>query len=112
GTRVAGRGQTGPSAAATSAQNPFLGSVPTGQATATTLSLSLKEAFDRALKYNLGVIESDQNTRLARAARLRSLSALLPNISARLRATIQQINLATLGRSPHQFPGTPTLVGH
>jgi outer membrane protein TolC len=108
---VSGRGQTGPSAAATSPQNPFLGSVPTGQATATTLSLSLKEAFDRALKYNLGVIESDQNTRLARAARLRNLSALLPNISARLSATIQQINLAALGLSPHQFPGIPTIVG-
>src|SRR6516225_5191500 len=81
------------------AQSPFSGSVPTGQATGSTLPLSLKEAFERALKYNLGVIESDQNTRLAHAARLRSLNALVPNISARLSATIEQINLAALGLS-------------
>jgi len=93
------------------AQSPFSGSVPTGQATGSTLPLSLKEAFERALKYNLGVIESDQNTRLAHAARLRSLNALVPNISARLSATIEQINLAALGLSPHQFPGIPTIVG-
>jgi outer membrane protein TolC len=93
------------------AQSPFLGSVPTGQATSTALSLSLKEAFDRALKYNLGVIESDQNTRLAHAARLRSLNALVPQITAQLSATIEQINLATFGFSPSQFPGVPTIVG-
>src|SRR5262252_1885554 len=82
--RSAGQtGQTG-AAAAAPPQNPFLGSVPTGQATATPLPLSLKDAFDRALKYNLGVIESDQNTRLARAARLRSLNALVPQITAQL----------------------------
>lgn len=93
--RVAG--QTGPVGAATGPQNPFLGSVPTGQVTATPLPLSLKDAFDRALKYNLGVIESDQTTRAARAARLRSLNALVPDLSARLSSTIQQINLKALG---------------
>ena len=39
------------------AQSPFLGSVPTGQTTGEAFQLSLKEAFDRALKYNLGVVE-------------------------------------------------------
>src|SRR6516164_8054084 len=86
------------------AQSPFSGSVPTGQATGTVLPLSLREAFDRALKYNLGVIESDQNTRLASAARLRSLSALVPNITARVSATIEQINPAALGFSSSLFP--------
>jgi outer membrane protein TolC len=76
------------------------------------VSLSLKEAFDRALKYNLGVIESDQNTRLARAAKLRSLNALVPNITARLSATIEQVNLAALGLPVSQFPpGFPAIVG-
>ena len=54
-------------------RSPFLGSVPTGQATGTTLPLSLRDALDRALKYNLGLIESDQNTRAARAVRLRGI---------------------------------------
>ena len=111
-TSVSGRGQTGPSAAATSAQNPFLGSVPTGQATATPLPLSLKDAFDRALKYNLGLIESDQATRAARAARLHSLNALLPDLTARVSSTIQQIDLKALGFGFH-FPGVniPTMSG-
>ena len=48
---------------AISTPSQLQGSVPTGQATGTTLQLSLKEAIDRALKYNLGVVESDQGTR-------------------------------------------------
>jgi len=105
--------QTGPpGAAASSPQSPFLGSVPTGQATSTPLALSLREALTRALKYNLGVIESDQDTRAAHAARLRNLNALLPNLSARVLATIEQINLKSFG-FPSSVPGIniPTIVG-
>src|SRR5262245_44100813 len=79
------------------AQSPFAGSVPTGQATGTTLDLSLRDAVDRALKYNLGVIESSQDTRAARAARLRSLHALLPNLTARITQELEQIDLKTFG---------------
>ncbi len=93
-------------------QNPFLGSVPTGQATATTLDLSLHDAFDRALKYNLGAIEGVENTRVARAVRLRGLNALLPDLSARVSGTVQQINLRTLGVKL-SIPGVniPSIVG-
>ena len=41
----------------------FLGSVPTGEPTGTTLPLSLRDTFDRALQYNLGLLESDQDVR-------------------------------------------------
>src|SRR5438034_6530216 len=78
-------------------RSPFLGSVPTGQATGTTLELSLKDALERALKYNLGVIESSQNNRAAQAARLRSLNGLLPNLSARFSGALQQIDLRAGG---------------
>ena len=90
----------------------FLGSVPTGQATGTALPLSLKDAFDRALTYNLGLIESDQNARAARAVRLRNLSALLPDVSAHVSSTRQQIDLRALGFSL-SLPGVslPTIVG-
>jgi outer membrane protein TolC len=93
-------------------QTPFLGSVPTGQATSAPLALPLKEALTRALKYNLGAIESDQDTRAAHASRLRNLNALLPNLSARVLATIEQINLRTLGFSV-SIPGIniPTIIG-
>src|SRR5205814_9817413 len=76
---------------------PFVGSVPTGQATGTTIELSLKDAFERALKYNLSVIESSQNTRAAHAVRLRRLNALLPDLSARVSGAIEQINLRANG---------------
>jgi outer membrane protein TolC len=93
-------------------QNPFLGSVPTGQATGNTLDLSLKEAFALALKYNLGVVESNQNIRAAHALRLHNLNALLPDLSARIKGSIQQINLKAQGFNPN-FPGIniPTIVG-
>jgi outer membrane protein TolC len=109
-----GAAQTGPPSgpAPGSAQSPFLGSVPTGQATSTLLPLSVKDAVTRSLKYNLGVIESDEDTRAARAARLRNLNALLPNLSARIMGTIEQINLKTFGFS-FNFPGIniPTIIG-
>jgi len=41
-------------ARAAQAQSPFLGSVPAGQATGTTLELSLKDVFERALKTKTG----------------------------------------------------------
>lgn len=106
--------QTSPASAAPSAttQSPFLGSVPTGQPIASPLPLSLKDALDRALKYNLGVIEGGQATRAARAARLVSLNALLPDLTARVTSTMQQIDLPALGISFH-FPGVniPSVVG-
>jgi outer membrane protein TolC len=94
-------------------QGPFQGSVPTGKATGTTLALTLKDAFDRALKYNLGVIQSDQNTRAARADRLRYLSALLPTLYGQLTGSVEQINLQAQGLRLISVPGVPipTLVG-
>jgi outer membrane protein TolC len=94
-------------------RDPFHGSVPTGQATATVLDLSLQDAFQRALKYNLGEIESSQNTRAAHAMRLRGLNALLPNLSARLTGTVQQLDLAAEGLGGLHIPGVhlPAVVG-
>lgn len=94
------------------APNRFLGSVPTGEATGTTLDLSLSEAFERALQYNLGAIEGRESTRAAHAARLRSLNALLANVSGRVSAAANQINLRAQGFNL-TFPGisVPTVVG-
>ena len=93
-------------------QSAFQGSVPAGRATGDVLPLSLKDALDRALTYNLGLIESEQNTRTARAARLRSLNALLPDVSGRVSGSQQQIDLHAMGFNL-QVPGfsIPTVVG-
>ncbi len=95
-------------ATAIGGQSPFLGSVPEGKATATTISLSIREALDKGLKYNLGLIESDVATRTSRADRLKALSNLLPNIDASLSQTVEQIDLKAMGIN---FPGVPTVVG-
>jgi outer membrane protein TolC len=90
----------------------FLGSVPTGERTGTMLQLSLKDTFDRALRYNLGLLDSDQDVRAARAERLRSLNALLPDVHGEVSGTREQLNLAASGLS-FSIPGVsiPTVIG-
>jgi outer membrane protein TolC len=101
-------------APSTSAQTSgtFAGSVRGGQATSETQPLSLRDALERALKFNLGLIESGQDARAARAARLRRLSALLPDLSARVSVVRQQINLRAEGLNM-TIPGIsiPTIAG-
>lgn len=74
-----------------------------------TVSLTLLDAIDRGLKYNLGIILSEQGNRSAGAARIRALSDLLPHINARVGESVQQINLAAYGIP--LAPGTPTIIG-
>src|SRR5207237_4477964 len=59
--------------------------------------------------YNLGGILSEQETRVASAARVRALSELLPKMNAGVTETVQQINLAAFGFSG--FPGVGSVVG-
>jgi outer membrane protein TolC len=84
------------------------GSVPTGSATNDVLRLTLRDAINRALRYNLGSIESGENTRIARGQRLLALSQLLPQVSVGASENVEQLNLATLGLN---VPGIPTIVG-
>ncbi len=87
----------------------YTGSVPSGKATDTVLALPLRDAIDLGLKQNLGLIEGTQDIRSARAARLRALSKLLPDVTARISESVQQNNLAAFGLPP--IPGVPTIVG-
>jgi outer membrane protein TolC len=90
-------------------QSPFFGSVVTQKATAEPLQLTIAEAIDLGLRNNLGLILSAQGGQAARAARLRSLSNLLPNLNLHVTESAQQINLAAYG-----FPvpaGQPAVIG-
>ncbi len=92
--------------------SPFLGAVPSGQVTTEVIPLSLKDALDRGLKYNLGLVLSEQGTAAARGARLRSLSELLPNVSSHVAEVVQQTNLAALGLPAALLPpGVSPIVG-
>jgi outer membrane protein TolC len=85
-------------------QSPFSGSVPGGQLQAGPLDLTLQDAIDRSLKYNLGIVLSAQSTVLARAEHLKQLSNLLPQINGSLRQGYTKVNLVAEGLS-FKIPG-------
>jgi outer membrane protein TolC len=88
--------------------SPFLGSVPSGEATQTELSLSLADALDRGLHANLGLVNTDLDRRSASALRIRALSDLLPQISGNAFHQTAKISLITFGLT---LPGFPLLIG-
>ena len=86
----------------------YLGSIPQGKASSETIDLTMEDALDRGLKCNLGLFLSNETTAEARAAKLRSLAELLPNISGTFGEELQRINLQAIGI---QNPLFPTSVG-
>jgi outer membrane protein TolC len=91
-------------------QSPFSGSVPEGKATAEVLPLSFKDAIDRGLRNNLGILLQSDSTLTARGERWKELSALLPHLNATVTESAEQIDLAALGFR-FNFPGVPNVVG-
>jgi outer membrane protein TolC len=88
--------------------NPYSGSIPQGKATGDVIDLTVTDALDRGLKYNLGIFLSTQTTAEARAARLQTLSHLLPNLNGSFGEQITRTNLDAFG---FKFPGFPSSVG-
>jgi outer membrane protein TolC len=78
-------------------QNPFLGSSPEGHATPDVLEIDFKDAIDRGLRNNLGLLLAGDQAQVARGARWKELSELLPNLSARVIENAQNQSLAALG---------------
>jgi outer membrane protein TolC len=89
-------------------QSPYLGSVPEGKATSEVLSLSFKDALDRGLRNNLGLLLQGDSVMSARGTRWKELSALLPNVDAMVGETVAQQDLAAFG---FRFPGIPNVIG-
>jgi len=100
---------TNPSALATQSQNPYLGSTPAVKVTDELFSLSLRGAVERGLRYNFGLIESNQGTAEVRAQRLRALSALLPNLSVQGEQAFEDVSLKEVGLRLPPIPGVPGL---
>jgi outer membrane protein TolC len=80
-------------------QSPFSGSVPSAKLTPGVLDLSVDDAIDRGLKYNLGIVLSGQATAQAKAARLKELSNILPQVNGSVRESALKINLQAEGFS-------------
>ena len=76
--------------------SPFAGSVP-AKPVPGVVQLSLRDAIDRGLKQNLGVLLSDADIRSARGQRWEQLSSLLPHVTAAPAVEASKINLAQLG---------------
>lgn len=93
-------------------QGPYTGSIP-GK-TPFSGRLSLREAVERGLQYNLGAIGMAQLVRQSRGQSRIARSALLPNLNGNLSETVEQLNLQASGlRFSSPFPGfaIPSIVG-
>ena len=110
-------GSTNPSALATQSLNPYLGSIPGGKLIPGKIKLTLQDAVQQGLKFNLGLVESNQADFAAQAERARAFSALLPQISARAEQSFEQLSFASIGvRLPAQsglrLPATTGAFGY
>ena len=84
------------------------GGVPTGEATPGEIALSLTEAIERGLRYNLGSVLSRAAVAGAEGSRKEALADLLPQLRAGVFESRQKINLAAYGFTG---PGIPQIVG-
>jgi len=96
------------SSSAGTSSDPFSGSVISGKATDQVISISLRDAINRGLKANLGALLTEQGITGARAQRWRALQSMLPDVTARISESAQQVNLAASGL---RFPGVPEIIG-
>ena len=108
-----------PSITLPGSQSPFLGSDPDAKASPDVLQIDYKEAIDRGLRHNLGLLLAGDQTETARGERWKELAELLPNVSARVQENVQTQSLAALGfnklfpllAAPGSSPGSlPRLV--
>jgi outer membrane protein TolC len=77
--------------------SPFAGGVPQGMLSKETLQLTVLEVIERALRHNLGVLLSEQDSERASGARTVALAELLPNVRASASVSRQKINLEAFG---------------
>src|SRR5579863_4888633 len=93
-----------------STQSPFTGSVAS-EPVPGVVRISLRDAIDRGLKQNLGVLLSSADIRSARGQRWEALSALLPHAEATPYVDASKLNLRELGLSSLGGLKIPASVG-
>ena len=97
----------------TATSSVFLGGVPSGTRSGGVVTITLLDAMNRALANNLGVLTADEQLGRARGTRWKELSALLPNLNARVSESRLQTNLQAFGFTSFgsAFANIPTIVG-
>jgi outer membrane protein TolC len=94
--------------------SPFAGGVPDGTIAKDTLSLTVADVIERALRRNLGVLLAEQGTERASGARAVALAELLPNVTATASASRRKNNLEAFGFPLDSSPlgsSFPRIVG-
>ena len=89
-------------------QGPYAGSASSTGHVPFSGRLSLREALERAVEYNLGAVGLSQAVRQVHGQQRVARSALLPNLNSALRENVQQVNLQALGV---RIPIAPQVVG-
>jgi outer membrane protein TolC len=105
------RGASAQTQAPGTSPSPFFGSIPKGTATATPMALSARNAVERALQNNLGLLLQEESETTAHGAHWKALADLLPNVSGSLAAHRQIINLEAFGFNPQALGLSSPLVG-
>jgi outer membrane protein TolC len=100
----------GQSIPGTGGASSFASSVPE-KAVPGILPLSLRDAIDRGLRQNLGLLLSRAEVRSARGQRWEQLSALLPHVDAAPYVAASKLNLAELGFTSLAGVNIPPSVG-
>lgn len=108
----AGSNPPTPSVSLPGSQSPFQGSAPEGTATAEVLQIDFKEAIERGLRNNLGLLLAGDQAQGARGQRWQQLAELLPNIGARAQEAVQTESLTALGLKGNVFhAAVPRVIG-
>ena len=91
-------------------QSPFAGSVPESGAISGVLPLSFKDAIERGLRNNLGLLLQSDAALNASGTKWKELSALLPNLDAQATQSAAQIDFPAEGFR-FNIPGVPKVIG-
>jgi len=93
-------------------QNPFQGSAPEGKVSSEVLQIDFRDAIERGLRTNLGLLLAGDQAQSARGERWKQLAELLPNISARAQEAVQTESLTALGLKASVFHApVPRVIG-
>jgi outer membrane protein TolC len=107
-----GTSSPSPSISLPGSQSPFQGSAPEGKATTDVLQIDFKDAIERGLRNNLGLLLSADQTEAARGERWKQLAELLPSVSAHAIEAVQTQSLTALGLKPSVFHApVPRVIG-
>ncbi len=96
-SQYAARAQSGN---ASSATNPYWGSVTAQPVTGDTLKLSLDDAVKRGLQSNLGLREAQDNQKVLHGERNQALQEFLPTVTVSGDTKYEQVDLVALGFNP------------